>query len=238
MGTALDKAVGGHTQSGRTPRDRGGWEHEHAGRRYMELALRACQALPKQRNGRPSSLSDRYADQVKREWQQGRSVAFKRERAFLVTLVRDGVPLSIALAPLHQMTAEIEAEGAVVSRTHDRPIVPLLRRETRAQATLDLAQIRVVHEPNSPEALTEALRAADQYAASLDDFTGAVVRALVAVEGPDEKGRRTEVRAPLRSRPRVSATSNALQDNTCLEAAALGVSSSTPSSALVAGGAL
>lgn len=196
MGTTLDHTVGGH---------------DSAGQRYTELVLSARDVLPRGRNGRAPAPADPYAAQVRRDWQQSRSCAFKRERAVLMDDARAGVPLPIVLAPLRQLTTEIETEAAGAARTSDRPMVALLRRETRAQGHLDLAQIRVVHEPECQIALTDVLRAADLYTVTLDDFTSACVRRLRPAEPSHEKGRRTEVRTPLRSSPRGSATSNALQ---------------------------
>jgi hypothetical protein len=216
------------------------------------LLLQGRSVLPKAINNRPIRPSSDYVVNVRADMAKGRSQEIKRLLAVGLCDVRDGVPFDLVAAPYRQILAHLEvASAAECARQPERSMAVLLRRETRAQGRLDIAQLRVVETPTCHNALTTVLREADGYCATLDDFTTACMHRLAAVRAdiPEverasaipadmTKGRRAEARTPLVLRQRATVATRTQQENTLpSDAATVGAPSFAPSTAALAAGA-
>ena len=144
-----------------------------------QLLLQGRDALPHAQNGRPIPPSDPRAANIRKEMQQGRSREFHRLRTVMACDLRDGVPFALVVAPLRQLIADMEVE-AVAGMLH-RPVPALLRRETKAQAVCDLAELKVAASPTCEQALREAIREASQHEAAIVDLRSGLERELAVV---------------------------------------------------------
>ena len=166
MGTTLDRAaVGRHTLA----------------QALTELMLDSRDSLPHARNGRPGAPSDPRAAQVRKDIGQLRANPFGQILTVLECDVRDQVPVADVVAPLRQLIAHLEVIGVAGHRTIERPIVTLIRAETKAQCRADLAELRVAEHPDDATALAEAIREVEGHEQALVAVKHACVQRLAVV---------------------------------------------------------
>jgi hypothetical protein len=155
---------------------------EAVGRTLTDTLLKARETLPLAANGQHVCLSDPYAAKVAKEMAQGRSQEFKRIWAVCQGMLADGVSLPLVTAALRQMLTMLEVEAVTLTalrrETTPRVLPVLLRRETRKQGDLDLAQLRVLEAPHCPNTLSAALFAGEQYLSAYDAWGKAIVGLL------------------------------------------------------------
>jgi hypothetical protein len=155
---------------------------EAVGRTLTDTLLKARETLPLAANGQHVCLSDPYAAKVAKEMAQGRSQEFKRIWAVCQGMLADGVSLPLVTAALRQMLTMLEVEAVTLTalrrETTPRVLPVLLRRETRKQGDLDLAQLRVLEAPHCPNTLSAALFAGEQYLSAYDAWGRAIVGLL------------------------------------------------------------
>lgn len=136
-------------------------------------------SLPLSANNTPIPPSDPQAAEILKQIGQGRSKEFERLLTVMLCNLHDGVPFSLVTAPLRRMLTHLEVESKLIeaSRKRERgpvavkPLAGLMRRETREQSRLDLAQLKLAESPESVEALREVVDAANQYRPELDALT-------------------------------------------------------------------
>lgn len=134
--------------------------------RTLHLAQR--DTLPHAANGKTIVPSDPYAAQVDRDIRAGKSREIHRLLAVGITNLRDGAPLAAVVArPLREIAIyQVEAR-----EYQPRPMIALVRRETREQALLDLAQLRAIHAgDNDLDAKRELASSIRAYRAILDEM--------------------------------------------------------------------
>lgn len=155
---------------------------EAVGQTLTETLLKARESLPLAENNKHVTLSDPYAAKVCKEMASGRSQEFKRIWAVCQGMLADGVSLPLVTAALRQMLTMLEVESVTLNamrrETTPRVLPILLRRETRRQGDLDIAQLRVLETPNCPNTLAAALFAGEQYLAAYDAWGKALVGLL------------------------------------------------------------
>lgn len=114
----------------------------------------------------------RRAPKDDRVHQIRRNIACGRANPLLLLLatsfadLEDGAPIAAVLRPYQSAIATLEErhhERASVTPPAPLPLLSVMRRETRAQAQLDEAQLRVLENPDSVEALEAADCALDAY---------------------------------------------------------------------------
>lgn len=117
-------------------------------------------ALPKERNGRPMAPSDVYVAQLRKDIGQGRSNPVAQLLALGECDVCDGVALDRVVGPLLQLVAHLELRVREREARHPmtRPLMTLVRAETRMHCKASLAELRAVDSPASLEALNEVVR--------------------------------------------------------------------------------
>lgn len=166
-------------RSMKTSQDRASGGYDEPAMALTKLLLDARAVLPHGLNGSPPAPSDPRAANIRREMQQGRSSEFKRLLTAMTCDLRDGVPFALVVAPLRQMiaTLEIAAVDGLRQRA-DRPVLTLIRRETRAQARSDLAQFKVAESPTSTSALADVVREASAHLVTLTDLIDGCEREL------------------------------------------------------------
>lgn len=156
-------------------------DSDAVGRTLTAAFLKGRELLPLAANNKPS-MSNPFAARVAKEMSLERSKEFKRLWAVAECMVRDGVPLALVTAALRQMITMLEVESAalIAERMSTTPhVLPiLLRQETRAQGRLDIAQLRVLEQPECPHTLSDVLYESSRYTATLDAFLRAVTGLL------------------------------------------------------------
>jgi hypothetical protein len=165
----------------RTPQDvaeAGRSDPALVGRTLTTTLLQARTTLPHAANGRPLAPNSDYVKQVRKEMSQERSQEFKRLWAVCQCDLADGVPLPLVTAALRQMLTLLEVESAVqvAERRESTPrVLPiLLRKETRKQGELDIAQLRALEMPECPNTLAAALFAGEHYLAAYHEWASAL----------------------------------------------------------------
>lgn len=116
----------------------------------LGLLLSQREILPRAANGKPIAASDAYAAHVLKDMGVGKSQEIRRMLAVMITNLRDGVPPTIVRNWLRRIEAIIDVESG---QYRPRSLVAMCRRETREQALVDLAQLRVVQDEHDLDAL-------------------------------------------------------------------------------------
>lgn len=141
--------------------------------------LEARDGLPRVGRGHKAPSSEAAA-QVLKEMGQGRS----REWARLMTVARcnmhDGVDVEVVVAPFLLAVAALRQDAK--PRT-DRPLAVVQRLETKAQAALDLAQLRLAESPESIAAHEAVLAEHAHYATHFNELGESVRDRLVVLTG-------------------------------------------------------
>ena len=138
--------------------------------------------LPKAANNRAPLPRDPSVAHTRHGMRYGKCLPFHHLLAVVRADLEDGVPFSTVIAPFRQLQHAIEVMA--VDACHERaerPIPAVCRQETKAQARLDLAQLRVVESPESQEALADVLAEAAGYQTVLEELTTTVSRRLAVV---------------------------------------------------------
>lgn len=142
---------------------------------YAPLATRITRALL---DGRRKWLHaktprSRYVRDVRVGISCGRSRPVEKLLAVSLADVQDGVPLAVATKPYQDI---IDALTATSAAREARPLaaLPLLVSETRAQAALDEAQLRLAASPTDAAAMDEVLARDAEYRAAEDRYATAV----------------------------------------------------------------
>jgi hypothetical protein len=127
-----------------------------------ELMLNSRDLLPHGRNGRPAAPSDPRAAQIRKDIGQGRANPIGQLIAVFECDVQDQVPFSEVVAPLRQLIAHLEVLAVHGRRPKlDRPLITLVRTETKLHCQATLAELRAVDTPTNPTALTALMREAE-----------------------------------------------------------------------------
>jgi hypothetical protein len=144
----------------------------------VQLEMREQAGLPKAANGHTIAPSDPGVAQILKDMGQGGSKEYARLYRVALCNLKDGVPLDQVEKPILLLLAAIRAEAS--TRT-DRPISPLMRDETRCQAKLDLAQLKLAESPESIEAHEAVLAEHAQYARPFNELGETVRQRLVVL---------------------------------------------------------
>jgi hypothetical protein len=143
-----------------------------------QALLNTRDTLPKERNGRPMAPSDARAAQIRKDIGQGRATPVQQLLTVTECDIADGVPLDRALAPILQLVAHLERE----ERHHmDRPLMTLVRAETRMHCRTSLAELRAVDSPASLDALSDVVREVAAERAVLTQIEEACIRQIAVV---------------------------------------------------------
>ncbi|CAN5922618.1 hypothetical protein BH11GEM2_BH11GEM2_37720 [soil metagenome] len=127
-----------------------------------ELLLNSRDVLPHGRNGRPAAPSDPRAAQIRKDIGQGRANPIGQLLTVFECDVQDQVPFSEVVAPLRQIIAHLEVLAVNGRRPQlDRPLITLVRAETKIHCQATLAELRAVDTPASPAALASVVREAE-----------------------------------------------------------------------------
>jgi hypothetical protein len=126
----------------------------------VDTMLSARESLPHSSNGRPIAPSSAKAAQIRKDMRQGVS----REWARLLEVSRcdaeDGVAPDQVEAPYWLAIAAIRHAARIRS---ERPVLAISRNETRTEAPLNLAQLRLAESPACAEALQAVIDAAERH---------------------------------------------------------------------------
>jgi len=135
----------------------------------------------------------RYQHQLRRDIACGKAKPIDMILALSTADLDDGVPLSLVTQPYY---AAIAALGELAMARDPRPalvlsgapLLPLVQRETRAQALLDAAENEVLAHPDSLEAHDRCLSAAARYDDDMDRLVQAIRarRARLALARPTD----------------------------------------------------
>lgn len=135
--------------------------------------------LPKTNNGAPIPCPDARSRGVRSEMQGGRSRHCEGMMVALFANQDDGVPADVVVAPLLFAIEAIYARAAAPRTT--RPLAVLNAHETRLDARLDIAQLRLAESPECVEALREVERAAAHYTPVLHELVTTVRHRLALI---------------------------------------------------------
>lgn len=135
--------------------------------------------LPKALNGATISPACARARSVQSEMQGGRSRHCEGVMVTLFANQDDGVPVEVVVGPLLFAIEAIYARAAQPRVT--RPFSVLNAQETKLDARLDLAQLRLAESPECVEALREVERAAAHYTPVLNELATTVRHRLAVI---------------------------------------------------------
>lgn len=139
-------------------------------------ALREQLLQPRRTYLRHRAPRSKYVAQLRRDIARGQCKPIAMLMAVMLADVEDGVPASLVTQWLESAKALVEAQAVERQRTAPVPVslLPLHRRETRAQAALDEAQLRALAEPDNADALEEVAEKAAEYDAAESTLLSAV----------------------------------------------------------------
>lgn len=143
------------------------------------------QLLPSAANGRPPLPADPHVAHTMHAMRNARSTPVYALLSVAKANLEDGVPYSEVIAAFRAMERAVE----VLALSHearkrviaDRPIPTIMHRETKAQARLDLAQLKLAESPESAEALADVLAEARRYEETFTELTTACETRLAVV---------------------------------------------------------